>query len=172
MILISTIFGYDTKPPERGSEEAAGLDIYLPQFNEAFQKDFEKMNEGNSFGKILAPDTGPYIHIPPQRRVVLPTGLRMKVRPGTYVEVANRGSMAAKQGMIFGAHIIDSDYRGNVFINLINVSSETQRLDFGQKIAQVLHKEVLMSEVELVSDEEYNRNKTTRGAGALGSTGR
>jgi dUTP pyrophosphatase len=172
MIQIATIFGYEVNLPERGSEEAAGLDIYLPQFNLKFEEDFNKMNEGIAYGRISKPDSGPYISIPSLKRVILPTGLRVKVEPGTYLEVANRGSMAAKYGLIFGAHIIDSDYRGNVFINLINVSAETQKLDFGQKIAQILHKSVLMDDISLVSNEEYDRGRTKRGAGALGSTGR
>lgn len=183
MIQIATIFGYDVKLPERGSEEAAGIDIFIPSYNELFEEDFNKMNcnprepdfkpeYGFGYGTIRVPDTGPFIHIPPHRRVVVPTGLRMKVEPGTYLEVANRGSMAAKHGLIFGAHIIDSDYRGNVFINLINTSEVQQRLDFGQKLAQILHKSVLMSEIELVSNEEYNKQRTSRGEGALGSTGR
>jgi len=183
VIQIATIFGYDTKLPVRGSEEAAGIDVFVPTYNEAFEKDFEKMNSnprdpdfkpayGFGYGTIRIPDTGPFIHIPPHRRVVIPTGLRMKVEVGTYLEVANRGSMAAKHGLIFGAHIIDSDYRGNVFINLINTSEVQQRIDFGQKLAQLLHKSVLMSDVKLISDEEYNRERTTRGDGALGSTGR
>lgn len=172
MIRIATIFGYDTTPPIRGSEQAAGIDVFLPLYNEVFRLEFEKMNKGASFSKIYTPDDGPYIGVPVGRRVVLPTGLRADIESGTYLEVANRGSMAVKQGLIFGAHIIDADYRGNIFINLINISQELQRLEFGQKIAQLLHKEVLMSEVELISDEQYNRKRTVRGEGALGSTGR
>lgn len=172
MIRIATVFGYDVELPCRGSEEAAGIDVFLPKYNEMFATEFQKMNDGGDYGRIIVPDTGPYIHIGAHQRVILPTGLRMRVEPNTYLEVANRGSMAAKYGLVFGAHIIDSDYRGMVFINLINTGNLPQRIDFGQKIVQLLHKSVLMSDIELISDEEYNRGKTARGAGALGSTGR
>jgi len=172
MIEIATIFGYDVHVPERGSDEAAGLDVYLPQYTDTFRLEFEERNSTKEFGRIVTPDTGPFISVDPSRRVILPTGLRVRVEPGTYLEVANRGSVAAKQGLIFGAHIIDSDYRGMVFINLINVSSAPQSIQFGQRIAQMLHKQVLMSDVNLVSDSEYARNKTKRGEGSLGSTGK
>lgn len=172
MIQISTVFGYDVDIPQRGSDEAAGIDVFLPRYNEMMDAEFRKMNDGAAFGRIATPNTGPYIHIGAHQRVILPTGLRIKVEPGTYIEVANRGSMAAKYGLVFGAHIIDSDYRGVVFINLINTGNTPQQIDFGQKIAQLIHKPVLMSEIQLVSDEEFSRKTTKRGAGALGSTGR
>lgn len=173
-IQIATVFGFDVQLPVRATEEAAGLDIYLPQYNEAFETEFYKMNESRTeaMGRIIKGPSENCIHVGPHARVILPTGLRVKIDRGTYLEVANRGSMAAKYGLVYGAHIIDSDYRGMVFINLINIGSKPQRIDFGQKIAQLLHKEVLMSEIELIDNDEYNRKRTSRGAGALGSTGR
>lgn len=172
-IQIATIFGYEVTLPTRGSEEAAGIDIYVPMYNEVIEKDFLEMNTHPRAAQILTGShVPPYIRVSAHNRVLIPTGLRMKVEPGTYLEVANRGSVAAKQGLVFGAHIVDSDYRGNVFINLINTGTGPQTVNFGQKIAQIIHKQCLMSDVELVSDTEFNRTQTSRGSGALGSTGR
>lgn len=140
MIRVATVSGYDVELPCRGSEEAAGMDIFLPKYNEVFDAEFQKMNEGRDFGRIIVLDTGPYIHIGVYQRVILPTGLCMKVAPNTYLEVANRESIAAKYELVFGAHIKNSDYR-MVFINLINTGNLPQHIDFGQKIAQLFHKD-------------------------------
>ncbi len=98
------------------------------------------------------------------------TGLSFEVPHGYMLEVKNRGSMGSK-GLIVGACVVDPGYEGHVFINLNNVSSTTKRLEYGQKIAQL----VLIPIVHFIPEEveEIYQNPVAisdRGAGALGST--
>lgn len=173
MIKYAVIPGFDTQKPHRGSEEAAGFDVFVPYINDVMRDEFKKKNNKLGLAFIdFDTDRKEYIKIPSHSRVVVPTGLRFNINHGEYLEVANRGSMAAKDGLIFGAHIIDSDYQGEVFINLINTTDAPARLDFGQKIAQILHKEVLMSELEESDNDKLYPEASKRGAGALGSTGK
>lgn len=155
--------GYHTEQPIRGTKYSAGLDVFIPYLTPEFVEDFQSKNPGISIA-------GGFFVIPPHARIILPTGLKFNIPEGTYLEVANRGSVAAKMGLIRGAFVIDSDYVGNVFINLINTSDKDVIIRPAEKIAQLIHKEYIHSTLKLISEEEIK--KTIRGDGALGSTGK
>jgi len=155
--------GYTTDPPMRGSECSAGLDVFVPRLSPPFAKAFKERNPNISIA-------GGIFVVPPHERIIIPTGLKFNIPPGTYLEVANRGSVAAKQGLIFGAHIIDQDYVGIVFINLINTSLVPVTIRSGDKLAQLIHKEYIPSTLKYVPEDQIR--ETNRGDGALGSTGK
>lgn len=113
--------------------------------------------------------------IEPGQALQLGTGLRFEIPHGYMLQVCNRSSMGAKKSLIVGAHIIDSGYSGEVFIDLHNIGTENQVIRWGDKIAQLIlvpvvhfipceatHKEVLYDLPMTISN---------RGEGALGSTG-
>jgi dUTP pyrophosphatase len=106
----------------------------------------------------------------PHGRIIIPTGIRFDIPEGTYLEVANRGSTAALKGLIYGAHIIDSDYVGIVFINLINTTESTTYLKPGEKLVQLIHKEYIHSDLVCIEEKSLLKKVTTRGDGSLGST--
>jgi dUTP pyrophosphatase len=81
--------------------------------------------------------------------------------------------MGAKRSLVVGAHIIDSGYDGEVFIDLHNIGSETQFIEKGAKIAQlvlvpVVHFRVREEQSALLYYEDITMSK--RGSGALGSS--
>ena len=104
-----------------------------------------------------------------------PTGLAFEIPHGYMLQVCNRGSMGAKKCLIVGAHIIDSGYSGEVFIDLHNVGLNTQIIKPGTKIAQLILIPVIhFIPTEVETDVElYDCPMTisSRGDGALGSTG-
>jgi dUTP pyrophosphatase len=90
------------------------------------------------------------------------------------LQVMNRSSVAAKRGLVVGAHVIDSGYDGEVFINIHNISNQHQVLRDGMKIAQlVMIPVVSFRPYEIGEDALYHKPITIsdRGDGALGSTG-
>jgi|TARA_R110000824_G_scaffold70719_10_gene181309 dUTP pyrophosphatase len=105
---------------------------------------------------------------------MIPTGLRFGIPHGYMLQVCNRGSMGAKRSLVVGAHIVDSGYDGEVFIDLHNIGMGTQTIHNGEKIAQV----VLVPVVHFRPRENkegnlYEKQGLTisdRGDGALGST--
>jgi len=170
--------GYDTDEPRRGTEHSAGLDIYIPRLTPRFIEDLRDKNKSQA--RISSLDTDPTIkqqsndlYIPEHGRIIIPTGLRFNIPSGTYLEVANRGSTAALQGLIFGAHVIDEDYRGIVFINLINTTSYAVHLKPGTKLVQLIHKEYIKSTLKRVPPDALYEGlpPSGRGDGALGHTG-
>ena len=171
-MIYSVITGYDVTEPVRGSEDAAGIDISCPKYTEQFHEDFLAKNSPESPDAAYLDLLSGEVVFPAFGYAVIPTGIRMKCNHGEYYEVANRGSVAAKYGLVYGAHIIDSDYQGEVFINLINTRNSEMRIKFGERVAQVLHKEVIMSKPRREDDDKIFDSITGRGRGALGSTGK
>ena len=109
----------------------------------------------------------------PGENKLFSTGLRFGVPHGYMLQVCNRSSMGAKRSLIVGAHIIDSGYDGEVFIDLHNIGKETQFVSTGDKIAQlVLVPVVHFRALETKEEDLYNEPITisNRGDGALGST--
>ena len=138
------------KVPTRSNPSDAGLDVY------ANVRDPMVIEPGGS--------------------AIVPTGLRFGIPHGYMLQVMNRSSIAAKRSLIVGAHVIDSGYDGEVFINLHNVGTELQQIKFGQKIAQlvmipVVHFRALEEVDGLIYDDRQPITISDRGEGALGSTG-
>jgi len=92
------------------------------------------------------------------------------------LQVMNRSSMAAKKGLVVGAHCVDSGYDGEVFIDLHNIGNQVQHVHPGDKIAQVVLVPVMpFRALETSSGNLYDWYPITisdRGQGALGSTGK
>ena len=134
----------DAKPPQRANPSDAGLDLFYNP-----------------------PEPEGLIRIEPGGSAVLQTGLRVGVPHGYMLEIKNRSSVAAKQGLLVGACVVDSGYDGEVFVNLHNVGTEIQ---FAQAVmVPVVHFRAL----ETHNGDLYNWHPITisnRGAGALGST--
>jgi dUTP pyrophosphatase len=116
------------------------------------------------------------MRIEPGESKVLPTGCRFAIPHGYMMEIKNRSSMAAKQQLLVGAHVVDSGYDGEVFVNLHNIGSIARVLAPGDKIAQsvivpVVHARFVASESPDIYDW-YPITMSNRGKGALGSTGK
>ena len=103
--------------------------------------------------------------LPGQRRLVR-TGLSVAVPEGTYGRVAPRSGLAVKHGIDVLAGVVDSDYRGELGVVLINHGSEPFRAIRGERIAQLIIERVDTPDIEVVDDLD----DTTRGEGGFGST--
>lgn len=98
------------------------------------------------------------------------TGLFLEIPEGYEVQVRPRSGMALKHGVtvLNAPGTIDSDYRGEVRVILINHSSDDFRVSIGDRIAQM----VLAPVVQAVWQETEELDSTLRGEGGFGSTGR
>lgn len=110
------------------------------------------------------------IHIKPMERVLIPTGLFFELPEKLEAQVRPRSGLAIKQGItcLNTPGTIDADYRGEVKVILINLSSEVQTIQDGDRIAQVV-----FQQVEKVQFDQVDfLNETERGAGGFGHTGK
>lgn len=130
--------------PTYGSPEAAGADLYAC---------------------LDVPVT-----IAPGETAWIPTGLALEVPKGCAGLIYARSSMGVKRGLAPAnkVGVIDSDYRGEIRVVLLNHGKQTQVIENGERVAQFLITPVLTpgyEEVEELSD-------TSRGSGGFGSTGK
>ena len=122
-----------------------------------------------SAGVDLRADTREDIVLPPLGRTMVPTGLYLEIPAGYEAQVRPRSGLAAKKGVtvLNSPGTIDADYRGEVRVILVNLSSEPFTIVPGERIAQMVfarHEQVEWEEVETLEESE-------RGAGGFGSTG-
>ena len=102
-------------------------------------------------------------------RVLVPTGLFIEIPEGYEAQIRPRSGLASKQGItcLNTPGTIDSDYRGEIKVILINLSAENQVINPGDRIAQMVINKIERAEWELVEE----LNETPRGEGGFGHTG-
>lgn len=110
------------------------------------------------------------IVLAPLQRMLVPTGLFLEIPEGYEVQVRPRSGLAAKHGItvINAPGTIDSDYRGEVKVPIVNLSDESFTIAHGERIAQMIfakYERVTFQQVEELSD-------TQRGTAGFGSTGK
>lgn len=105
----------------------------------------------------------------PGARAIIPTGLQMAIPAGFEVQVRPRSGLAAKNGVtvLNSPGTIDSDYRGEIGVILINHGAEPFTITRGSRIAQM----VIASVTQGTLVEADTLDATARGAGGFGSTG-
>ncbi|NEW83748.1 MAG: dUTP diphosphatase [Mariniphaga sp.] len=130
--------------PEYSTQHAAGMDLRANLLEEVIMEPFE--------------------------RKLIPTGLFIELPVGFEAQVRPRSGLALKKGItvLNSPGTIDADYRGEIMVILINLSSEKFVIQHGERIAQMIvaaHETVNWERVEILED-------TTRGEGGFGHTGK
>ena len=126
------------KLPTRGSDDAAGLDLYANQT----------------------------LSIQPQQRELVPTGIKIKLPAGTYGRIAPRSGLSLK-GIDVAAGVVDRDFRGEVKVVLVNNGSTSFTITQGDRIAQLVLERIATADVELV-ETVGDTSRGTQGFGSTG----
>ena len=111
------------------------------------------------------------ITLPPLGRALVPTGIAIELPSAEYVAlVFARSGLGIRQGVTLsnGVGVIDSDYRGEICVGLVNLSDAPYTVRSGERIAQLAVVPVVQPQLV----EAENLTDTARGAGGFGSTGR
>lgn len=129
--------------PKRATEESAGLDLSALLENP--------------------------VTISPREIVKIPTGIAIELEKGFAGLVYPRSGLSTKHGISLAncVGVIDSDYRGEILVAVINHSDTPFTINSGERIAQLVITPVMLPEIEITD----NLNDTERGAGGFGSTG-
>ena len=137
--------GQDLPLPSYETSEAAGMDL-----------------------RAAVPEDAP-LTLKPGARELVPTGFAMAIPPGFEAQIRPRSGLALKHGLslVNAPGTIDSDYRGEIKIILINQGDEDFEISRGMRIAQMVIAPVLQVAIEPVT----SLDDTARGAGGFGSTG-
>ena len=131
------------KLPTYGSEYAAGADLYACLDSK--------------------------ITINPGETYLVKTGIAMEIPVGYAGLIYARSGLATKRGLAPAnkVGVIDSDYRGEIMVSIYNQSSEPQKIEPGERIAQL----VITPYITGIFNEVSDLSDTTRGEGGFGSTG-
>ncbi|WP_216368573.1 dUTP diphosphatase [Limnovirga soli] len=110
------------------------------------------------------------IVLQPMQRMAVPTGLFIELPAGYEAQIRPRSGLALKQGItcLNTPGTIDADYRGEIKVILINLSTEPQSIENGDRIAQLIVQQV--SQVQWVQVAQIT--ETDRGTGGFGHTGK
>ena len=128
-----------------------------------------KYETAGSSGMDLAANIAGNINIDPGKTAIIPTGLALSVPKGFEVQIRPRSGLAAKKkiSVLNTPGTIDSDYRGEIKVILINQGQETFKVEKGLRIAQMVVCPVVQAQIKEVEDI----SETERGKGGFGSTG-
>jgi dUTPase len=157
----------EVKSPSRANRFDAGIDFYVPEFTNDFVDELKSKNatiEITKFG----------IYLKPGQRILIPSGIYCQMEDNDRALIAaNKSGVATKQGLVFGAQVVDYEYQGEIHLSLIYTGDGVCEILPGQKILQFLEMPIFTSEIEvlgnLIPASFYDR-KTTRGADGFGST--
>ncbi len=122
-----------------------------------------------SAGMDLRANLSEPVTIMPLERVLVPTGLQIQLPPGYECQLRPRSGLALKQGitLVNTPGTIDADYRGEIKVILVNLSSSPVVINHGDRICQMVVANY--SRVEWLSVETLD--ESDRGAGGFGHTG-
>lgn len=129
-----------------------------------------KYETSGSAGMDVRAHINKEIELQPLDRVLIPTGLKMAIPDGYELQIRPRSGLARKHGLSLmnTPATIDSDYRGEIGVILVNLSRESYTIQPGERIAQL----ILTPVVQAVFQEVDVLDETERGEGGFGSTGK
>lgn len=150
--------------PSYESEGAAGFDFYAHSFLKVYNG-YQEVN----MSKLQNNINKGYVVLRPFERVLVGTGIYCAIPKGYEIQIRDRSSLTLKKGLkVFNAPgTIDSDYRGEVGIIMLNNTNSLQKIFLGERIAQG----VLASVDKAEFFEVKSLDETKRGEGGFGSTG-
>lgn len=121
-------------------------------------------------GADIRADLSQPLVLKPMERSLVPTGLFIELPEGYEAQIRPRSGLAIRQGItcLNSPGTIDSDYRGEIKIVLVNLSGEAQYIQHGDRIAQMVIQKVECAEFK----EAVHLNPTERNDGGFGSTGK
>tara|TARA_A100001011_G_scaffold399417_2_gene507971 strand:- start:1000 stop:1449 length:450 start_codon:yes stop_codon:yes gene_type:complete len=120
---------------------------------------------------FFCPEQRSPISIEPGQSVLLGTGLKIQVPINHMLQVMNKSGIASKKQLIAGACVVDEGYDGEIFVNLQNIGKQTTLIEPDQKIAQGVFVRIQRPDLYEIRQDNIYGQETSRGSGALGSTG-
>lgn len=129
----------------------------------------EYKTEGSS-GMDLSAAIDEPTELKPLERKLIPTGIKVEIPKGYEIQVRARSGLSLKHGitLINCIGTVDSDYRGEICVPIVNLSGETYTIQPDERIAQMVVCKVEYPEIVITKD----LSDTSRGVGGFGSTGK
>ena len=160
----------NVKNPERGTDLSAGIDFFVPVFDDKFVEDFIDKNKSYPFIRDETFDKL-QILVKPGHRILIPSGIKVNFDGDPKVLIAfNKSGVSVKKGLDILACVIDQDYQGEIHLSLVNTSDVEVVIFQNDKIAQFIMLPVIYESIDIVNEDELWSKITERGIGGFGST--
>lgn len=168
----------DVKSPSRGNQGDAGIDFYVPHLITEDLLSIAVNGEMYRDGMVIidAFRSG-LVMVRPGGRLLIPSGIRVLLPPGTMLMAANKSGISSKYGILYTCEIVDHPYTGEVHLGIYNSGHKNFIIDLneGIKLMQFIHLPIIESEMREIDHEEYEAKakamNSTRGDRGFGSTG-
>jgi dUTPase len=177
----------DVKAPVRAHSTDAGIDFYVPKFNEQFLTDLKNKNKKELLKNNIEINSESII-LKPHARLLIPAGVHVNLedlanevvdnvdadedslRAGIALLVHNKSGVGSKKGLDRLAEVIDQSYQGELHLNIVNTGTSSQSIIAGDKLVQMLIVPVFYSNPEIVPFEELYTIKSDRGVTGFGDS--
>ena len=129
-----------------------------------------KYESNGAAGMDLSADIDAEVELKPLERSLFPTGIAISLPKDLEAQIRPRSGLAIKNGitLLNTPGTIDSDYRGEIKVILVNISNDKYTIKPGDRIAQMVLSQFVQGQFELVE----NLDETDRGSSGFGSTGK
>ena len=129
-----------------------------------------KYESNGAAGMDLSADIDAEIELKPLERFLFPTGIAISLPKDLEAQIRPRSGLAIKNGitLLNTPGTVDSDYRGEIKVILVNISNDKYTIKPGDRIAQMVLSQFVQGQFELVE----NLDETDRGSSGFGSTGK
>jgi dUTP pyrophosphatase len=161
---------------EENEEKKDDFSIKIKYVNTSDNEDPNWAKEGDSGFDLRAclPKGETHMVLKPLERALIPTGLYFELPKNYELQVRPRSGHSFKTGLMAILGTVDTGYRGEVKVIMINLSNEEQRIEQGERVAQGVVTNRISTEigklVKLTSVDELSTSE--RGSGGFGSTGK
>ena len=129
-----------------------------------------KYESNGAAGMDLSADINAKVELQPLERFLFPTGIAISLPNDLEAQIRPRSGLAIKNGitLLNTPGTVDSDYRGEIKVILVNISNDKYTIKPGDRIAQMVLSQFVQGQFELVE----NLDETDRGSSGFGSTGK
>ncbi|MDC3110778.1 dUTP diphosphatase [Pelagibacteraceae bacterium] len=129
-----------------------------------------KYESNGAAGMDLSADIDSEVELKPLERFLFPTGIAISLPKDLEAQIRPRSGLAIKNGitLLNTPGTVDSDYRGEIKVILVNISNDKYTIKPGDRIAQMVLSQFIQGQFELVE----NLDETDRGSSGFGSTGK
>ena len=129
-----------------------------------------KYESNGAAGMDLSADIDAEVELKPLERFLFPTGISISLPKDLEAQIRPRSGLAIKNGitLLNTPGTVDSDYRGEIKVILVNISNDKYTIKPGDRIAQMVLSQFVQGQFELVE----NLDETDRGSSGFGSTGK
>ena len=152
----------DVETPNRAHKTDSGIDFFVPKDLSSFDIKVTPLRD-----MLLQIQKDPNsdklcFYIAPWDGALIPSWIKMVIEPWYDLVFDNKSWIAVKQWLVIWAKVIDSSYRWEVHLHLINTSNNTEKVVLWQKIAQWILRKVELDLPEEITDEDMNQESSTQ----------